>query len=257
MVLDAMQEYSDQQNWMDKYTEVNEENKKLKSELKDCMENYNHYVDKCFKLESELKDKERVNEGLSKSKLEILNEVKFSFDIHSDFSSQCNGYKSLCKQIEHLTNLTQTMKTHQHYYLINGKIMSGNEKMPKLTMYSPFYDSEIMIWKHSLQPCEISESELEKIISELNNSRIIYPRKNELIEVTDMIRIEEIKTITKSGTITDFQFFFKHPKQVELNIEIEVLSDQIKQLSQTIETYKAKLEVLKERKKSIELYNQK
>lgn len=135
--------------------------------------------------------------------------------------------------------------------------MSGNEKMPKLTMYSPFYDSEIMIWKHSLQPCEISESELEKIISELNNSRIIYPRKNELIEVTDMIRIEEIKTITKSGTITDFQFFFKHPKQVELNIEIEVLSDQIKQLSQTIETYKAKLEVLKERKKSIELYNQK
>lgn len=45
--------------------------------------------------------------------------------------------------------------------------------------------------------------------------------------------------------------------QVELNIEIEVLSDQIKQISQTLETYKAKLEVLKERKKSIELYNQK
>lgn len=72
--LNAMQEYSDQQNkqlledieqlkskvsnWMDKYIEVNEENKKLQSELKDCTENYNHYVDKCFKLESELKDKD-------------------------------------------------------------------------------------------------------------------------------------------------------------------------------------------------------
>lgn len=100
----------------------------------------------------------------------------------------------------------------KYYYLLNGKIMSANEKMPDNGF-------DYTTWFYSLQPCEISESELEKIISELNNSRIIYPRKNELIEVTDMIRTEEIKTITKSGTITDYKFFFKHPKQVDVEIE--------------------------------------
>lgn len=83
-ILKYMQEYSDQQN------------KALLEEIE--------------RLKSELKAAESDNEVLNKSKLEILNEVKFSFDIHSDFSSQCNGYKSLCKQIEHLTNLTQTNK---------------------------------------------------------------------------------------------------------------------------------------------------
>lgn len=121
----------------------------------------------------------------------------------------------------------------KYYYLIDNKIMSANEKMPKLTMYSPFYDSEIMIWKHSLQPCEISDSELEKIISELNNSRIIYPRKNELIEVTDMIRTEEIKTITKSGTITDYKFFFKHPKEVEEIEAVDGIWDELFELFRT------------------------
>lgn len=98
-VINAMQEYSDQQNkqlleeieqlkskvsnWMDKYIEVNEENKKLQSELKDCTENYNHYVDKCFKLESELKDKERVNEGLQKLVLDIQKATTIDFsNIH-------------------------------------------------------------------------------------------------------------------------------------------------------------------------------
>lgn len=102
----------------------------------------------------------------------------------------------------------------KYYYLLNGKIMSANEKMPDKLSYKSYHlDFEIDTkqWYNSLQPCEISESELEKIISELNNSRIIYPRKNELIEVTDMIRTEEIKTITKSGTITDYKFFFKQP----------------------------------------------
>ncbi len=36
-----------------------------------------------------------------------------------------------------------------------------------------------------------------------------------------------------------------------VDIEIQVLTDRIKQISQTLETYTAKLEVLKDRKKSI------
>jgi len=32
--------------------------------------------------------------------LYTLKYVKFVFDIHSDFSQQCNGYHSLCKLIE-------------------------------------------------------------------------------------------------------------------------------------------------------------
>lgn len=45
-------------NWMDKYIEVNEENKKLKSELKDKDIDLQHYVDKCFKLESRISELE-------------------------------------------------------------------------------------------------------------------------------------------------------------------------------------------------------
>lgn len=71
-----------------------------------------------------------------------------------------------------------------YYYLKDNRIWMANEKMPQ-----GYIDCEVdqFNWKQSLQPCEISDSELEKIISELNNARIIYPRKNELIEVTDII----------------------------------------------------------------------
>ena len=37
-----------------------------------------------------------------KTKLEILKEVKFGFDIQSDSSTRCIGYQALCKQIEEL-----------------------------------------------------------------------------------------------------------------------------------------------------------
>ena len=36
----------------------------------------------------------------SKLDLETLKHVKFMFDIHSDFSTQCNGYKSICRMIK-------------------------------------------------------------------------------------------------------------------------------------------------------------
>lgn len=32
--------------------------------------------------------------------LETLKQVKFTFDIHSDHSTRCNGYRSLCRMIE-------------------------------------------------------------------------------------------------------------------------------------------------------------
>jgi len=32
--------------------------------------------------------------------LETLKQVKFTFDIHSDHSTTCNGYRSLCRMIE-------------------------------------------------------------------------------------------------------------------------------------------------------------
>lgn len=62
-----------------------------------------------------------------------------------------------------------------NYYLINGKVMKG-KKMP-LHVYSDhpnWYDSKMYLnskdyldWLSSLQPCEISESELDKVKNHL------------------------------------------------------------------------------------------
>lgn len=37
--------------------------------------------------------------------LEVLKEIKFMFELHSDMSSSCNGYRSLCEKIEKLEQL--------------------------------------------------------------------------------------------------------------------------------------------------------
>lgn len=42
-----------------------------------------------------------------KTELEILKEVKFMFELHSDHSTMCNGYRSLCRQIEELEQSRQ------------------------------------------------------------------------------------------------------------------------------------------------------
>ncbi len=39
-----------------------------------------------------------------KTELEILQKVKFIFDIQSDFSTKCNGYHALLRYIENLKN---------------------------------------------------------------------------------------------------------------------------------------------------------
>jgi hypothetical protein len=39
-------------------------------------------------------------------RLKAFQEIKFMFDLHSDGSSFCNGYRSLCDKIKELTNKT-------------------------------------------------------------------------------------------------------------------------------------------------------
>lgn len=49
----------------------------------------------------------------------------------------------------------------------------------------------------------------------------------------------------------------KTKEEMIIDTDIEILQESIAKHEEIIATYKAKLEVLKERKKSIELYNQK
>ena len=107
----------------------------------------------------------------------------------------------------------------KYYYLLNGKIMSANEKVPDKDTYKTHhldYKVDWTIWHNSLKQCEISESELDNVKNYLcHNTKFEDFNPHEQIEVTNIVRLEEIKTITKSGTITDHQLFFKQPKQVE------------------------------------------
>jgi hypothetical protein len=42
--------------------------------------------------------------------LDTLKQVKFTFDIHSDHSTMCNGYYSLCRMIEE----AEIEQNHKH-----------------------------------------------------------------------------------------------------------------------------------------------
>lgn len=92
----------------------------------------------------------------------------------------------------------------KYYYLINGKIMAANEKMPEINEQWHNYNSNLLKWSESLQPCEISESELCLILS--NVTKLDYDNP---IEVTDIIS-------DNNGVIS----FKEYPKQVE---EIEAV----------------------------------
>ena len=110
----------------------------------------------------------------------------------------------------------------KHYYLINGKIMSANEKMPEINEQWHNYNSNLLKWSESLQPCEISESELLKIHNYLFTKKSIDSHTGDgvnPIEVTDIVDEKEIRTETKSGSWIDYELCFK-PKQVE---EIEAV----------------------------------
>ena len=107
--------------------------------------------------------------------------------------------------------------------------MSANEKMPELRIVQhkdynqKFEDSKFKMfynnWLNSLKPCEISESELCLILS--NVTKLDYDNP---IEVTDIVELD--KSFIKNVIL------FKHPKQVE---EIEAIYTE-KQVDELIET---------------------
>lgn len=84
------------------------------------------------------------------------------------------------------------MKKQQHYYLKDNRIWMANEKMPelKLNNYRSHYLECLESWKQSLQPCEISESELNKIYTHLSITITDVCLRDYIknpIEVTDII----------------------------------------------------------------------
>lgn len=102
----------------------------------------------------------------------------------------------------------------KYYYIINGKIMSANEKMPIENDYgwNHLYQEDKLKWNLTLQPCEISESELEKLKNKLVSCG--YVLSLDTIEVTDIVELEWNKKYAV------YELFFKQPKQVE---EIEAV----------------------------------
>ncbi len=120
-----------------------------------------------------------------------------------------------------------------YYYLKDNRIWMANDKMPLDTPTDKIelsYDMKLKYWKDSLKPCEISGSELEKVITELNITRIFYPRKDEILEVTDIITVGR-------GPLSGI-LYFKQPKQVE---EIEAVESQEEMIKDIISMYKEAL----------------
>lgn len=88
------------------------------------------------------------------------------------------------------------------YYLINNTIKKGSE-IPNVMINHPNYNDIMMTWKKSLQPCEISESEIMKIYVHLFPNLSYNKQDATPIDVTDIIS-------DNNGVIT-----FKQPKQVD------------------------------------------
>jgi len=91
-----------------------------------------------------------------------------------------------------------------NYYLINNRVMKG-KTMPIITNPNNdslvYGDTYIRRWHFSLQPCEISESELEKI--KAYHQMLLL--RNDPIDITDIG--EEL------GSVLGYYLVFKHPKQ--------------------------------------------
>ena len=51
-----------------------------------------------------------LTKRIMKLDLDTLKQVKFTFDIHSDHSTMCNGYYSLCRMIEE----SEIEQNHKH-----------------------------------------------------------------------------------------------------------------------------------------------
>lgn len=99
----------------------------------------------------------------------------------------------------------------KYYYLLNGKIMSANEKMPENIGFKSGigYESHYKQWLNGLQQCKISESELEKVVKHLNaHFGVVYSGKsnNNPIEVTDIVEEKDY-----SSSEPNPMLFFKQP----------------------------------------------
>ena len=103
------------------------------------------------------------------------------------------------------------MEKQTHYYLIGNEIKNGNKK--PLRLYANFdseqhYQAAITIWKQSLQPCQISPTDLEQIKSYYQMTLL----RNEPIDCSEVV--EEIlvdKTVGWSS-IKVTALVFKEPK---------------------------------------------
>jgi len=124
----------------------------------------------------------------------------------------------------------------KYYYLLNGKIMSANEKVPlendadTLRDYKYIYDN----WYSSLQPCEISDSELCLILS--NVTKLDYDNP---IEVTDIVNASVICKVERCvGECIEcnhmaIRIVFKHPKEVEEIEAVDGIWDELFELFRT------------------------
>jgi hypothetical protein len=109
---------------------------------------------------------------------------------------------------------------NKYYYLLNGKVMKGGE-MPNITNPNNdsliYGDTYIRRWLSSLQPCDISESEFEKIKNKVytfNNCHADNP-----IDVTDIVEERNHTQLLRNPPIDKFELFFKQPKEVDSEIE--------------------------------------
>lgn len=119
----------------------------------------------------------------------------------------------------------------KHYYLKDNRIWMDNEKMPENIGFKSGigYESHYKQWINTLQPCEISESELEKIL--VNLFGLVKEHLFELtedeqktysnpIEVTNLVEERLTHQLLSMPPINCYELFFKQPKQVE---EIEAV----------------------------------
>ena len=138
----------------------------------------------------------------------------------------------------------------KYYYLIEGKIMSANEKVPLKINYNGFdltiYRLDYKEWHSCLQPCEISESELCLILS--NVTKLDYDNP---IEVTDIVNASVICKVERcDGECIEcnhmaIRIVFKHPKQVGETEAVDGIWDELFELFRTKKYGDKMLEELK------------
>jgi len=119
-----------------------------------------------------------------------------------------------------------------NYYLINGKVMKGDNKMPEMPnligcnrFYAESlrfkYSDEYNVWLSSLQPCSITESELEKVKDYFKN--IDFWDESKIADITELIRVVN-ESYTHNGNILGkcSKIYFK--QQEETNEAVVLLN---------------------------------